>query len=251
VGVVATAIGLAAAPAHADPPPFAPPGASPAPPEDVVVLGDDTVVRGRVLEVRRGERVVVRDAAGRDYVLPWSNVKRVDLAPGSAAAPPPPPSGPVAGSGAEALGRDSERARLANRLVVGGVVAWTFGYVMSAIGAAAGMGIGASQKDGHGASCFKGAPYAFIPVAGAAVAAAEYPRHTIIGSNGFVGCAEAAAGITAFGVVDTIVQVGGLGVLVGGLVYDAGTPEAPRVGAVRVVPGAPSAPAGLSAVVSW
>jgi hypothetical protein len=160
------------------------------------------------------------------------------------------PSGPVAGSGQQPLGVDSERARLANRLVVGGAVAWTFGYVLSAIGAAAGLGVGASQQQGHGASCFKGAPYAFIPLVGAAISAAEYPRHTIIGENGYVGCGEAAPGIAAFGVVDTIVQVAGAGVLVGGLVLGSQA-SAPKSGALTLTPGAVGTPSGLTASFRW
>ena len=169
------------------------------------------------------------------------------------AAPLPLPSGPVAGSGQEALGVDSERARLANRLVVGGAVAWTFGYVLSIIGAAAGLGVGASQQDGHGTSCFKGAPYAFIPVVGAAISAAEYPRHTIMGENGFVGCGEAAPAIAAFAVVDTIVQIGGAGVLIGGLAYGAGAsgPAPQKTGGLLVTPGAQGAQAGLTASFRW
>lgn len=219
----------------------------------MVVLGDDTQVHGRVLQVRRGELVVIRDTAGRERTFPWAYVRRVVFAPqsGPAAAPLPLPSGPVAGSGAEPLGPDSSRARLANSLLIGGIVGLSFGYVMAAIGGAAGLGVGASQQEGHGTSCFKSAAYAFIPFAGPLTAASKYPRHTVMGDNGFVRCGGAAAGVTAFGVLDTLVQVGSAGVLIGGLVLGSSEPAPARTGSWVLRPGVAGAPAGLTASFTW
>jgi hypothetical protein len=58
--------------------------ASPASPTtDKVVLKDGTAVEGKVVEQKEGEYVVIVTSSGGKETIPWSEMKRVVLAPGS------------------------------------------------------------------------------------------------------------------------------------------------------------------------
>jgi hypothetical protein len=269
----------APAPGWAPPPAAAPPFAAPsvpappaaaAPPfaDDVVVLADGTELRGRVVRQIPGQLLVVRDASGRELFLPWSGFRRVVLAPRPPGVPDPAVEAPIPGAvppGAPAAAgatppprpptpEDEARARKAKSLVTWGLVSLGVGYGLALIGGGATLGAGKVQQASHGASCFDKAALAFIPLGGPIAASATFPRHTVIGSNGYVTCGDGAAAATAFGVGDGLLQFGGVALMLASLVvgHDSdATPEAPRAGRWVIRPSAPGSSAGLSAIFTW
>lgn len=136
-------------------------------------------------------------------------------------------------------------------LVIGGAVTFGVGYAFALVGGFLTIALG---QGGSGASCFKSAPAVFIPLAGPIIASAAYPRHTIVGTSGYETCGDSAVPMSVFGVLDSVLQLGGAGMLTAGLALGSGgsePPPPPRAGQWTVRPGAVGAPTGLTAAVTF
>jgi hypothetical protein len=129
------------------------------------------------------------------------------------------------------------------------------GYGIAAVSATVGTFISDDSIAKYGATCLNPG-LAFIPLFGPFAALGTYAGHQVVGygdpSSPYVlDCDGPRGGVTALVLVDEVLQLGGAGLIVAGLLWrspDAKRPEpATRV---EVLPGAPHASLGVTLRVS-
>lgn len=156
------------------------------------------------------------------------------------------PLAPVPPSAAR-RGGDEDRPRRGKGLFVAGVVTLGVGYFFSLIAVAVDAGVGAAQESQDGASCSQGGGWFAVPLVGAALAGANYPRYDVIANSGHtVYCTKGTSAIQAFAAFDTVLQLGGAGMLATGLVLNIRGARAENAARVVILPSAAGAPMGLT-----
>jgi hypothetical protein len=173
-------------------------------------------------------------------------------APWGVAATPTPPAATATGTPPPTPPTEAKRGR---SLLIGGIVTLGVGYFFSIIVGVAGVAVAGAQQANSGVSCPTAPAFAFVPLFGAAVVAATYPHYAKMNEGQYLGCNKGAPGVTAFGVIDTLAQVGGAGMIGAGIGLGASSSGA-RAGQaaparVLVTPGVAGNPAGLTAVIRW
>ena len=162
-----------------------------------------------------------------------------DAPPASTATPPP---------------RGSAHAKRGRGLLIGGIVTLGVGYLFGVFATIAGAAVDASEHARYGVDCVRTPGFSMLPLVGTAIVAARYPSYSKITTGGLLACGDGAAGVTAFATVDTILQVGGAGMLGAGIALDMlGRPQETASPPPRVVvlPGVAGSPSGLTVVVPW
>jgi hypothetical protein len=138
-------------------------------------------------------------------------------------------------------------------MLIGGIVTLSLGYFFAIIGGITAVATNAAEQASHGASCTKVPGWAFVPLVGAPVVAANYPHYAIIGSGGELHCNDYTGAVTGFIAFDSILQLGGAALIGGGLALNLAKPTSDEAPPPRVMvrPGAVGTPAGFTLVFPW
>lgn len=127
-------------------------------------------------------------------------------------------------------------------MLVGG---WLTGVVVGIAGSV----IAGADRGLRGGTCLGSSALAAIPLVGPAIAATEYPNAYSLTERERLDCRQGLAPAASFGVLGTLLQLTGAGLLVGGgalRASESGPAEAPPPAPVRLGFGAPGAWLGVS-----
>jgi hypothetical protein len=173
----------------------------------------------------------------------------------AAAVPPsaPPASGPPA---PDARSTTAPREKSSGGgLIIAGAITLGVGYLIAIASASVGSAIAASDSSQYGSSCASGAAWSYVPLIGPFITLAGYPDHQIAtyksGPN-VLDCKSSRGAVAALVWTDELLQLGGAAMLTLGIIMKRGSARPDTVGkaSLELVPGAPSAPLGMSVVVT-
>ncbi|MGO8999278.1 MAG: hypothetical protein ACLQVI_38625 [Polyangiaceae bacterium] len=149
----------------------------------------------------------------------------------------------------------AHEARRGHGLIVAGLVTLGVGYILAVIGGGVAAAVDGYQNSNTGTSCVPNNGWMFVPIVGPAITTGSYPNAIVIGTKGkYENCGSGAGGMVAFGVIDSVLQIGGALLLGTGVVMgatDHTRDSAPPTAGFSVKPGVAGNPLGLTASFSW
>ncbi len=150
-------------------------------------------------------------------------------------------------------------SKTAHGVLVAGIALLSTGYFLSLAGGIASVVLNSNERSLDGGSCFSNPGYLFLPVAGAAISTSGFAQYNFVGNYHNVLCQEASAAVAASGVLVSVLQMGGTGLILGSLIATSGSdspPPAARHAAMSPLrfvlkPGVAGSPIGLTAGWVW
>lgn len=146
-------------------------------------------------------------------------------------------------------------ARSRKGFVTGGVVLLSTGYFFALFGGTIGLVVDATQNAQGSVTCFGSAAYAYVPIIGPELFLGAFPSGRLTSPNhGILNCSDYYGAAVAWTVGDTLLQWGGLGLLITGMVAKQKVLVPDEVGTVasfhhlrvKLTPGAARAPLGAT-----
>jgi hypothetical protein len=136
-------------------------------------------------------------------------------------------------------------------LLVAGIVSLAVGYGIALVGGAVATGVGTSQQTQYKGTCLASGPLNFIPLFGPFMYASAYPNHEVIGygqgSPESFDCQSSMGVSTAIVATSEVLQLGGAALIASSFIFRALTSvPVGQTGRLTLMPGALSAPAGLT-----